>query len=109
MAAAMLAFAAVGLGLFVGSSRRTVTVALTLNAPGAHSVAVVGDWNGWDPQAQLLTDVDADGVWEIELRLRRRDEYLYQFVIDESQWTPDPLAVISVEDGYGGVNSVLHL
>ena len=32
-------------------------------APKAQSVSVVGDWNGWDPQAQPMTYLEY-GVWE---------------------------------------------
>ena len=33
--------------------------------------------------------------------------YEYKFVIDRNTWVEDPNALDRVEDGYGGVNSVL--
>ena len=100
-----------GLVLLVGVrwGQSSVTIQLTLNAPQASSVSVVGDWNGWDQHADRLTDSDKDGVWEIVLELEPGREHMYQFVVDELKRTPDPLAVINVDDGFGGVNSVLHL
>ena len=33
-------------------------------APNARSVAVMGDWNGWDPAAQPLARREGSGLWE---------------------------------------------
>ena len=33
-------------------------------APKAQSVSLVGDWNGWDPQAEPMTYMEY-GVWEV--------------------------------------------
>ena len=33
-------------------------------APNARSVAVMGDWNGWDPAAQPLARREGSGIWE---------------------------------------------
>ncbi len=33
-------------------------------APSADRVAVIGDWNGWDPGAHPLTPRGASGIWE---------------------------------------------
>jgi hypothetical protein len=110
LAAAAMLVIALGTGLVIGASgNRTVTVELTLHAPQAGAVAVVGDWNGWDPMRDPLMDPDGDGVWQIELRLKSGTEHMYQFVIDQNTRTPDPLALVNVNDGYGGVNSVLNL
>jgi len=87
----------------------TVAVRLVLEAPGARQVSVVGDWNGWDPTADPLTDRDRDGLWEIELRLRRGQEQQYQFLIDGERWVPDPDSPLRVEDGFGGFNSILQI
>jgi hypothetical protein len=87
----------------------TVTVRLLVAAPGAGSVSVVGDWNGWDPARDRLGDPDGDGVWEIRLRLPRGLEARYQFLIDGQQWLADPRAPLQVEDGFGGTSSVLQI
>ena len=59
---------------FLGAKADLVEVHLTLQAPQAGSVSVVGDWNGWDPDRDRLSDPDGDGTWEIRLRLRRGAE-----------------------------------
>ena len=86
-----------------------VEVHLFLEAPGAEHVAVAGDWNGWRTDAQPLLDVDGDGVWEIRLSVPRGREYQYQFVVDGQQWVHDPRASFQIDDGYGGMNSVLDI
>ena len=87
----------------------TVIVRFQLHAPDAGQVSVVGNWNRWDPQAQKLEDPDGDGVWEIEIPLKRDEEHQYQFLIDGQRWIPDPGAALQVDDGFGGVNSVLQI
>jgi len=63
----------------------------------------------WDPEAQKLEDRDGDGIWEIEIPLTPGEEHQYQFLIDGRTWIPDPKAPLQVEDGFGGINSVLQI
>lgn len=110
-AAALLVFvtAAVTIAIVGPRARSTVEVHLVLSAPGATSVAVVGDWNGWDLGAQELRDDDGDGLWELRFRVDPGRDYEYQFVVDGSTWRSDPLAALQVDDGFGGTNSVLDI
>jgi len=111
-AAAMILFA-LGLVFLLRSPYRsgndTVIVRFELHAPNAAEVSVVGNWNRWDPEAQKLEDPEGDGVWEIEIPLKRDREHQYQFLIDGQSWIPDPEAPLRVDDGFGGVNSVLQI
>lgn len=86
-----------------------IRVEFRLVAPDARGVAVVGDWNGWDADADRLADPDGDGVWEGTVVLRRAGEYEYQFLIDDERWMPDPESPLTVDDGYGGRNSILNI
>ena len=104
LAAAVLFFTS-----FEQGARDQVTVRLFLEAPRASAVSVVGDWNGWDPSSQRLSDRNGDGVWEIEIRLEPGREYRYQFLVDGERWIPDPNAPLKVDDGFGGTDSVLHI
>jgi hypothetical protein len=90
-------------------TQEVITVHLTLEAPEAESVAVVGDWNGWDPEKNRMSDTDKDGIWELRLKLEKGEEYQYQFLINGKKWIPDPDAPLRVEDGFGGTNSVLNI
>jgi hypothetical protein len=111
--AAALLVAGLGIGLLLprqrGGAEETIVVRFELQAPEARAVAVVGSWNYWDPEAQKLGDRDGDGIWEIEIPLRRGEEHQYQFLIDGQTWIPDPKAPLQVKDGFGGVNSVLQI
>ena len=109
LAAVLAAALTFGLTTRLQRPARVVTVRLMLAAPGAGSVSVVGDWNGWDPQRDRLRDPDGDGVWEIRLRLRRGQEARYQFLVDGERWLDDPQAPLRVEDGFGGTSSVLQI
>lgn len=60
-----------------------------LAAPGARTVAVVGDFSAWQPIQ--LSDPDGDGVWVVTLALPPgRYEYAYQ--VDGRWLGQDPLA-----------------
>jgi hypothetical protein len=91
------------------TGEEVVTVHLSLEAPEAERVAVVGDWNGWDADRHLMHDRDRDGVWELRLQLKEGGEYQYQFLINGEKWIPDPKAPLKVNDGFGGTNSVLDI
>lgn len=84
---------------------KLVEVHLSLQAPGARSVSVVGDWNGWKAGVQPMKR--HDGTWEISIRLKPGLDYQYQFLINNDRWVPDPHAAFKVVNGFGGVNSVL--
>ena len=78
-----------------------VLVQFRLGDPGAHEVALVGDFNGWQP-AHRLHQVEA-GVWSVDVALAP-GIYSYVFVIDGKTWRLDPLAP-RVTDGFGGASS----
>ncbi|MFH0953149.1 MAG: alpha-amylase family glycosyl hydrolase [Verrucomicrobiota bacterium] len=65
-------------------------VTFVLYAPAKHFVSVVGDFNGWDPLADLMSLSPGGGWW-----LRRRLEpgtYTYQYCLDGTQFLADPCA-----------------
>jgi len=82
-----------------------VYVQFVLEAPGARSVAVAGDFTGWDA-SQPLEDPDGDGVWTGRVAVRP-GVHSYMFVIDGSKWVTDPHAKRYTADGFGNRNAVL--
>ena len=97
----------VGFGRDTAKSTTVVTgegVSFEVDLPDAGAVALAGTFNGWDPDALPLTKGD-DGLWRASIELEP-GEYLYKFVVDGT-WVEDPGNPESVDDGYGGVNSVL--
>lgn len=65
-------------------------VTFALWAPWKTSVHLIGDFNGWDLQADPLA-VDQSGLWWIEKRLDP-GTHAYQFVIDGETTIGDPYA-----------------
>lgn len=86
-----------------------VQVRFTLTAGDAESVALVGDFTEWNTSEIVLEDPEGDGIWEVEIQLRKGDVYEYNFVIDGEEWIPDPNALMQVDDGFGGQSSLLTL
>ena len=86
------------------SDNAAVRVQFVLVAPDAKSVAVVGDFNDWNPSATPLES--ARGMWSSEevVTAGRHD---YAFVIDGTRWIADPSAPRAPADELGGGYSVL--
>jgi hypothetical protein len=84
-----------------------VFVRLVLLQPGAQSVAVAGDFNGWNP-GQTKLERSESGMWTATIPLRP-GRYQYMFVIDGKQWIADPLAGEASGDGFGAENAVLDV
>ena len=84
-----------------------VFVRLVLLQPGAQSVAVAGDFNGWNP-GQTKLERSEGGLWTATIPLKP-GRYQYMFVIDGKQWIADPLAGEASGDGFGAENAVLDI
>ncbi len=78
-----------------------------LHAPYARRVAVIGDFNHWDANNDILEGPDEQGVWS-KVILLPAGRYEYLFLIDEKTWAPDPSTLFS-DDGLGGTNSVIFV
>jgi len=83
-------------------------ITFKVHVPGAKQVAIVGSFNNWDRQKNLMSGPEGDGWWSITLPLSPgRHEYL--FLIDGTIWHLDPHGTGMTDDGFGGKNSVLYL
>jgi len=82
-------------------------VTLRFTNPEAHSVSVIGTFNGWSPdQSRMRRSVD--GTWEITLSLRP-GKYAYRYLINSRKQVLDPRSQYEEPDGYGGKNSVIFV
>lgn len=86
-----------------------VTVHFVLDAPGVQRVSLVGSFNSWNPDALPLKRAPGSQRWEISLKLKRGETYLYNFVVNGNTWIPDPTSDLQVEDGFGGESSLMQL
>ena len=114
LAAAAGIAAVFALGIVVG--RRTAptvaeergprTVEFVLRTSADSGVALVGDFNDWDPRATPLHP-DRGGVWTVTVPLRP-GRYRYTFIVDGS-WRRDPGAPRALEDDFGRPTSVITI
>jgi hypothetical protein len=88
--------------------------------PAATEVALVGDFNGWNQRTTPLRRLPVTGadrsragaragttstwVADVPIPVGR---HVYAFVIDGTQWVPDPEAPLVSADGYGVRRSVV--
>lgn len=115
--AAGLACALLGGGvtavLVRGSDRRPNTVGVSqatqvhfaFQAPGAASVSLVGDFNGWNPQALPMRRAADGQTWEVEVPLAP-GRYTYAFMVDGAL-ARDPRAPRPADDDFGAPSSVV--
>ncbi|HEY3915387.1 MAG TPA: isoamylase early set domain-containing protein [Verrucomicrobiae bacterium] len=70
-----------GEGMLLRAGRRTLHhVDFYCYAPGAEQVALVGDFNGWEPAANPMQRTP-DGYWTTSLELAH-GHHQYQFIVD---------------------------
>jgi len=76
-------------------------------APEARNVAVVGDFNGWDPVGTMMKKLK-DGTFTATVDLEKDREYQFRYLIDSEKWENDWNADKYVPTPYGdGDNSVV--
>ena len=88
------------------------------DAPSARQMNLVGNFpdNEWLKHGysiDMMHDngkngdkIAGDGVWSIVKSLSP-GRYEYKFVVDRNSWVQDPNAFDTVDDGYGGKNSIV--
>ena len=80
------------------------TLQFVLVAPQAASVALVGDFNDWDPARSPMQT--AHGVWATVMRLAP-GRYRYAFLVNGVEWRADPSAPAATDDEFGTPSSVV--
>lgn len=76
-------------------------------APNAARVALVGDFNDWDPTRTPMRHTNAaDSVWTAVLPLSP-GRYRYAFLVDGMRWLADPGAPAVGDDEFGTPSSVV--
>jgi 1,4-alpha-glucan branching enzyme len=78
-------------------------VTFALSAPAAGRVALIGDFNDWNPDANPLEQ--SRSQWSVTLKLKP-GRYRYSFVVDGSSWQADPHTPVA-EDDFGTPTSVI--
>ena len=86
------------------ATSRAATLQFVLVAPQAASVALVGDFNDWDPARSPMQT--AHGIWATALRLAP-GRYRYAFLVNGVEWRADPGAPVAKDDEFGTPSSVV--
>ncbi len=71
-------------------------------APNAKSISVVGDFNGWDENANKMSKLEDTGIWEVFVSsVKQYDNYKYQILTaeDKKVFKADPYAFHSETNG----------
>jgi hypothetical protein len=82
------------------------TLQFVLVAPQAASVALVGDFNDWDPARSPMQTAHGGGVWATVVRLAP-GRYRYAFLVNGVEWRADPSAPAANDDEFGTPSSVV--
>ena len=85
----------------------TVLVRLVILQPGARTVQVAGDFNGWNPARTPLEQVSS-GAWTVTIPLEARPLRIH-VRRRRPQWIADPFAAEQSDDGFGSRNAVLDV
>lgn len=83
-----------------------VATQFVLDAARASSVALVGDFNGWDSAAMPLVRDSATGAWSTVVAVTP-GRHVYAFLVDGKTWTLDPRAPKTKDSDYGTEQSVI--
>jgi 1,4-alpha-glucan branching enzyme len=88
---------------------RTCRVTFRLTPDGdVNSVHLAGEFNDWDPSARALNR-RKDGSYSTTVVLRSGAEYRFRYVIDGNEWVNDPSADSHIDNGHGGLDSVVRV
>jgi 1,4-alpha-glucan branching enzyme len=74
----------------------------------ADHIALVGDFNDWGAEVQLLQQTREDGSWHISLELPAGRTYRFRYLIDDEEWMDDNHADGYLPNPFGGFDSVVR-
>ena len=103
-AAAVLATVLIARPWNRNATSKADTLQFVFVAPQAASVALVGDFNDWDPARSPMQT--AHGVWATVVQLAP-GRYRYAFLVNGVEWLADPSAPAAKDDEFGTPSSVV--
>jgi hypothetical protein len=90
----------------VAAAPATQPVRFELVVPASSRVAVVGDFNDWDPRASPMVRAGDHGAWSLRMALPP-GRYRYTYLVDGTRWVPDPSEPPTVGDDFDTPTSVI--
>ena len=85
-----------------------VTFRVPSDAVAAEGLAVVGDFNDWDPGADPLVR-RKNGAWSATVSIPGGRSYRFRYLADGAHWITDPDADRHVPNRFGSFDGVLDL
>jgi 1,4-alpha-glucan branching enzyme len=88
------------------------TVRITFELPGEtaeDSIALVGSFNDWDPEANPMSYVKSRDVWKEGMTFDTGQTVEFRYLVDDTEWHNDPDADAYSATPYASENSVLEL
>jgi 1,4-alpha-glucan branching enzyme len=73
----------------------------------AGSIALVGEFNGWDATSHRLHQTRDDGEWHISLVLQPERRYRFRYLVNGEEWMDDDHADGYEPNPFGGFDSVV--
>jgi 1,4-alpha-glucan branching enzyme len=83
---------------------RTAGVEFRTRQPGAASVAIAGEWNGWSATAHAMTR--RGDLWIAVVSLPP-GEHEFMYVLDGTRWVTPRESAGATPDGFGGENGTV--
>lgn len=77
-------------------------------AVGAEKVALLGEFNDWDPEANQMKQLK-DGSFSVTVSLDAERNYRYRFLLDGLHWENDWDADAYQPNEFGDDDSILNL
>ena len=94
----------------VSPKGKSVRVTFKLPADVAQeSVAVVGDFNAWDPQKDVMKFNKKTGVWSKSISFKPGETHEFRYFVDGEAWRNDEAADRYVSNPYFCENSVVEV
>jgi hypothetical protein len=84
------------------------SVSFVLDWPSAEKVAVLGSFNHWSPEHDLMHRNQSDGIWQLSIALQP-GRYAYVFMVDDTRIIADPRALWEQDDEFGTRNSIVTI
>lgn len=82
------------------------TVQFRIYMPGARMISLVGDFNNWNPENDLL-EKGNDGIWRLVKRITP-GTYRYKYIVDGT-WMPDTYNSSTASDDTGEICSLISV
>jgi 1,4-alpha-glucan branching enzyme len=91
----------------LGNGRVRVTFRVS-HVIWADSIALVGEFNGWDPHSLPLRQSHAEGDWSVIVELEAHHTYRFRYLVNGEEWMDDDHCDGYEPNIYGSSDSIVR-